>query len=139
MLFGDERLPERIWSRITVTSGGCWLWSGALNVGGYPVAGFGKKVFILHRYIRGLLEPLWKGSHCDHLCRVPRCVNPAHTEQVSAKANQNRGLGSVKGKRTHCPLNHEMSGSNRYVCPKGYVYCIECRRRRQRTYKEKQR
>lgn len=45
----------------------------------------------------------WDGS-CDHLCRVPRCVNPAHLEAVSNRENTLRGTkGDLK---THCAKGH---------------------------------
>lgn len=46
----------------------------------------------------------------DHLCRVHRCVNPAHLEAVTVSENQLRGLRGVQ--QTHCHKGHEMTPEN---------------------------
>lgn len=72
--------------------GPCWLWTGALTKDGYAVM----QVQDLptasgHRWsYRHHVGPLLDGLELDHLCRVRRCVNPWHLEQVPHVVNIGR-------------------------------------------------
>jgi hypothetical protein len=75
------------WERVEKT-GGCWLWTGSRNGGGYGNYG-GKGA---HRYAYELLKaPIPPGLVIDHLCRVRHCVNPDHMEPVTQSVNCRRG------------------------------------------------
>lgn len=72
--------------------GSCWLWKGALNHDGYgtfevqdlPTAS-------AHRWsYRHHVGPLIDDLELDHLCRVRRCVNAWHLEQVTHLVNLER-------------------------------------------------
>ena|SRR5579885_311897 len=85
------RLPWHIREKIAVNEDGCWLWTGALS------EGYGRQrvrdfVYLAHRLVYELLvEPIPEGFDIDHLCRVRRCVNPAHLEPVTRAENLRRG------------------------------------------------
>lgn len=51
--------------------GPCWIYLGGLNNGGY---GRHTKVYEKH------VGPVPAGHELDHLCRVRKCVNPAHLQ-----------------------------------------------------------
>lgn len=94
--FGDARLPERFWNKVTFAPTGCWLWTGAANgSGGYGVVRVAGRDLGAHRVFYDALvgpAPCWQ--HIDHLCGVRRCVNPAHLEPVTAAENVRRGQGT---------------------------------------------
>ena len=70
------------------------------------------------------------GLVSDHICRMPRCVNPAHIEAVTNRENTLRGL---RGRLvTHCPQGHEYTTAN--TCwDQGRRRCRTCRDARNRV------
>lgn len=77
--FGDERLPERFWSKVRPNVDGCWMWYSAKTPSGYGKYGEGrKKQWQAHRLIwERLVGPIGE-LQVLHRCDVPGCVNPAH-------------------------------------------------------------
>ena len=143
--FGDTRLPERFWRKITIDTGsGCWVWMGARNSGGYGSIGWNGRVRGAHRLVYEILAgAIPDGLTIDHVaargCIHKTCVNPAHLEPVTAAEN-NRRQWDVRGRapevqpksweqafvidgetitrrpfRTHCPRGHELTEANTYV------------------------
>lgn len=113
----DERLPSRFWSKVVPEpNSGCWLWSGALNSGGYGCFNFGgSKGRGAHRVAyQVLVGEIPAGLHLDHLCRTRCCVNPAHLEPVTQRENCLRGVSpaAIHAKKTHCPKGHLFEGEN---------------------------
>lgn len=85
---------ERFWQKVEKTSS-CWLWRGHVKATGYGQVAFErgpvKKKFLAHRVSYELLVgPVPQGLTLDHLCKVRRCVNPAHLEPVTQKENARR-------------------------------------------------
>ena len=82
---------ERFDSKVTVAVDGCHIWSGALAANGYGSFYVNGTRVSAHAYsdnrVRG---PLPEGLNRDHLCRVRRCVNPAHIERVTPAENNRR-------------------------------------------------
>ena len=76
-------LPERFWNKVNKTEG-CWLWTAALSHG-YGRFGKGGAAHRLAWEDRN--GPIPEGLVLDHLCRVPRCVNPEHLEPVTHREN----------------------------------------------------
>jgi hypothetical protein len=66
----------------------CWLWTGAGNPAGYGQ-------FRIRRVQRGAHCWAWEwangpiptGMQIHHVCRTPRCVNPAHLELSTRRRN----------------------------------------------------
>lgn len=87
-----------------------------------------------------LVGPIPAGRECDHLCRVPGCVNPAHIELVTHRANMLRSEGFPPAMltRTHCPSGHpydeQNTGSRKGL---GWRRCKECDRRSKNKYAAK--
>lgn len=144
---GDERLPERFWSNVSVNEEtGCWEWRSPVRSDGYGV--FGLKVNGVQRTRRAhriayeaLVGPIPDGLDLDHLCRVRNCCNPSHLEPVTRKENLRRGLvAETQRKRhaavTHCPRGHEYTAENtRIYVAQGHPSraCRSCDRERART------
>jgi len=132
-----DKLPSRIASKIRVASLAhpvlgtpCWMWAACKGPDGYGQVGWRGKKFRAHRLVFELLaDPIPPGLHIDHLCRVSRCVNPAHLEPVTNRENCRRGRGGwANSTKTRCPRGHEYAGANLYVRPSGRRECRACNR-----------
>ena len=119
---------------------GCWEWIGARDSRGYGNVRVRGRVRKAHRVIyeetRGSIPD---GMECDHLCRVPWCVNPAHLELVAHAENVRRGAarwvpGARQRAKRRCPRGHAYTKSNTYVQPStGGRACRACDRDRKRA------
>lgn len=106
----------RFWEKVNKTDT-CWLWTGATTEG-YGVLRLtkNKRLVKAHRHsyeLAGLDIP--DGLEVDHLCRVRRCVNPAHLEPVTPRENKVRQPWSAplfQAAKTHCPQGHEYTDEN---------------------------
>lgn len=113
----------------------CWLWTGAVDKGsGYARFRMHSNTRLGHRvaYVH-YVGPVQEGLELDHLCRVRRCVNPAHLEPVTHSVNLMRGAGPgiVRARSaavTHCPKGHAYSPDNTYLDRNGCRMCRECGR-----------
>lgn len=104
---------ERLHGRVEEHPCGCWLLQKAAAKDGYPqivhytstpTGGRRKVQENAHRYVyRHLVGEIPQGYVVDHLCRVPRCVNPAHLEPVTCAENARRGKA---GQRSTCVNGH---------------------------------
>ena len=118
---------------------GCWLWAGYLK-DGYGSIHNGRKREGAHRRIyKDFVGPIPNGMEIDHLCFVPRCVNPAHLEAVTREENQWRAiehrrrsgnprppLADRNARKTHCKRGHPLSGDNLRLIPSGRQ-CKACK------------
>ena len=133
-------VSERFWKKVNKTET-CWLWRGETNgKGGYGLVytGEGKPSFLAHRYAyEQVIGPIQDGLHLDHLCRVRRCVNPAHLEPVTNKENILRGISSpaMNAKKTHCQKGHEYDRTYK----NGSRGCHTCRMALQKINRSKKR
>jgi hypothetical protein len=132
----DERRAKVL--SLVVRGDGCWQWDGChRKEDGRPTYG-GKYAY---RLVYSYLRPLTPGLVLDHLCQNPRCVNPAHLDEVTQSENLRRsdapGDNCQKGK-THCPQGHPYDGSNLYVAPNGNRHCRACRSAAKVRYRERQ-
>lgn len=78
----------------------CWVWQLSLTKFGHGqikqdgVTTMAHRIYYekIHGPIPPREAPLW--LEIDHLCRLPRCVNPDHLEIVPRAVNQQRGSAS---------------------------------------------
>ena len=96
-LYGSTA-EERFWAKVDKTDS-CWLWTAATThgYGCFDAKPFGTALAHRIAYLL-LVGPIPEGLHLDHLCRVTKCVNPAHLEPVTGAENSRRAHAA----RTHC-------------------------------------
>ncbi len=123
--------PDPSEDTLAARLGPCWLWSGALGGDGYGRFSVSRRTLGAHRFAYELLVgPIPEGLTIDHLCRVPRCVNPAHLEAVTVGENVLRGDGESarRARQTHCKNGHLFDEANTYINPRGGRQCRACDR-----------
>lgn len=122
----DNRLPQRFWNKIEQGENGCWLWT-AQRCRGYAIFRYKGKSSKAHRaaYLV-LVGDIPDGLQCDHLCRVPHCVNPEHIELVTPGENTRRYPGCGIN-QTHCKHGHEFTEANTYRWRGKYGIHRHCR------------
>lgn len=131
---------ERFWEKVA-WSDGCWLWTGGLTkgYGEFLASSDGRRNQVhvyAHRFAYELVVgPIPPGMHIDHLCRTPRCVNPAHLEPVTPQTNTLRSVKLGRAFRTHCPQGHEYSAANTYVSKRNQRHCKTCKLERNRAWR----
>lgn len=120
-----ERRRAKRW---TVSSDGCWKWTGALDEDGYG----------RHRSVWTEFNgPVPSGMVLHHRCHTRSCVNPDHLELITPSEHtllhlrlqpeRKRLLGDIKASKTHCPSGHPYSGDNLvYDSHSGARRCREC-------------
>ena len=141
-----ERLPATrkeltaIFSRITINpdisynGSYCWLWIGHLNHNGYARIYYRRNQHQGHRLLFQMFVKIIQGQdQGDHLCRVRRCVNPAHVEDVNGRVNTLRGenRAAQNARKTHCKHGHEFTPENTVMKKhRGNLtrVCLTCRR-----------
>lgn len=132
MLLGDE--VAQFWSRVVIDCAcDCWVWVGAIDKDGYGKFHVDGQWRRAHR----VAYETWRRElgvlDVDHLCRVRRCVNPAHMDAVTRGVNVLRGEGVAANlaRRSHCKSGHLLGGDNLAVetGPRGRPQrrCIRCR------------
>lgn len=90
---------------------GCWLWIACCNGNGYGRIRVDGKTVPVHRFVYELFhEKVPAHLDMDHLCRVPRCVNPNHLEPVTHRINTLRGNSpsAACAKKTYCVHGHSL-------------------------------
>jgi HNH endonuclease len=119
---------------IVAGDSGCWLWTGRTNGKDYAQTTVGSKKAYVYRvlyvYLKGSFP---QGTEVDHLCRVRRCVNPAHIEPVTHQENMKRGktISALNLQKSTCPQGHAYSGTN----SRGDRICHPCYAEAARAYR----
>lgn len=119
----------------------CWLWAYRVDDRDYGQLAYwnGEKAVKqkAHRAIyEALVGPIPDGYTLDHLCRVRRCVNPAHLEPVTNRVNVQRGI-IYRLTKTHCKKGHLYSGANLSMRKNGTRICRACANAQQaRSYRK---
>lgn len=126
-----DQQVARFWSSVQRgTDDECWPWTGSYNSGGYGRFGVGPPRYLAaHRVsYRLLVGPIPTGLSLDHLCRNPRCVNPAHLEPVTHRENVLRGVSppAVNVLKERCPSGHIYDLINTYWSKRGGRACRTC-------------
>lgn len=124
------------------TNGGCWLWTGNTNWGGYGRVRThsGADLASTHRVAYQIANgPIPEGYQIDHLCRVRCCCNPAHLEAVTQRENLRRGNGvsSRNAAKTHCIHGHEYTPENTGRGSRGRRRCRACQSAKDRARRAK--
>lgn len=112
--------------------GRCWIWRRHVNRGGYGIVVIQRRSWLAHRWTyTKLVGPIPEGLQLDHLCRVRRCVNPAHLEPVTSRENTARGVAkAAHAIRTGiCQYGHPSPGRS----------CPECNRTKVKRYAARKR
>ncbi|MDE2103592.1 MAG: HNH endonuclease [Patescibacteria group bacterium] len=135
---------DRFWSKISVDAKtGCWLWTGHVNKRwGYGQFWDGRRVVGAHSFSFAAFKgkPA-AGIEPDHLCRIRRCVNPAHLEGVTRRVNLLRGdtIPARKAAQTMCGRGHPLAGANLIIAKNGTRQCRACKKATYRTWVENNR
>lgn len=114
----------------SISSEDCWLYARDIIKGGYGllvvVSGGVRIASVVHRIMyENFVGPIPEGLEIDHLCKVPRCINPDHLEVVSHQENMRRRFGNKDG---YCMKGHKFIV--RSIRPNGTVVhdCPQCKR-----------
>ena len=121
-------IEERFWDMVEgpPDSDVCWVWKGSIRKGGYGRFRLTHtRETRAHQFAYELMEgPIPEGFEPDHLCRNPRCVNPAHIEIVTHEVNMFRSRGFHR--RTYCQRGHPFDQVNTFVYRSGKRGCRTC-------------
>ena len=121
-----ERLLARFWAKVNKTPT-CWLWTGSGTLDGYGQLYVDGRKNYVHRISYEIhVGRVPDGLVLDHLCRVRRCVNPAHLEAVTNRENVLRGAIPSS---TVCVNGHERTAGN-IDASRGWRECLLCKRNR---------
>src|SRR5687767_5252452 len=82
-----EKGHETFWMQVVKNEVGCWIYTGPVSGAGYGLANRTPEKYAHRLSYAWLVGPIPAGYEVDHLCRVKRCVNPAHLEPVTGREN----------------------------------------------------
>ena len=121
-------IEDRFWEKVIgpPDPNVCWIWVGCIRKGGYGRFRLTHTIETrAHQFAYELMEGLiLEGFEPDHLCRNPRCVNPAHIEIVTHRVNM------LRTRKTYCVHGHFLNEMNVYVSPSGGRKCKICTKER---------
>lgn len=125
--WGGKQTPKEVlfWEKVDRRGpNDCWLWTSPAERKGYGVMMWHEgKIWYAHR-ISWLLagNALEPGKVIDHICRTPKCVNPAHLRSVTPRVNaieNNLSPAATNARKERCPRGHSYTPENtRYYTPK---------------------
>lgn len=120
----------RFEAKVDRQEGGCWVWVGALNNGGYGRFRVDNREVLAHRWsYEHFVGEIPDGLHIDHLCRTTACVNPEHLEPVTHRENVLRGIAGERMRTGVCGRGHDLTDPEvGYTTAKGALGCRACNR-----------
>lgn len=141
----DWNTDRRFRANYIEAPSGCWIWLGrdGNQFGHRRWTVQGKRVLVHRWAYERFVGPIPNGLTIDHLCRVPRCVNPMHLQPVTQWRNVWRAQWSPparNSRKTHCKRGHPLSGPNLQIrSNKGRParQCRTCTNRRAQEYQER--
>lgn len=89
----------RFGTKYVVEQGGCWVWTGYRNAGGYArftAVSTDGPMFAYRFAYEQRFGPVPSGLQLDHLCRNKACVNPEHLEPVTQAENIRRAAAAKR-------------------------------------------
>jgi hypothetical protein len=120
---------------------GCWNWvrGNVKNYGRFTLNGV--KVLVHHYTYQKTYGTIPDGLELDHLCRNPRCCNPAHLEAITHQENVARGnvaiANGIRGRMvTECLNGHSYTPENTYT-HRNMRSCKVCRRAKNREWQRR--
>lgn len=120
----------------------CWLYAGTTSSNDYGRIWVDGKSYMVHRlmWMDANNRVIPEGLHTDHLCRVHRCINPAHLDVVTPRENALRGatVAAAYSKRRACKYGHTFDKKNTRMRGNTRV-CRTCQMLWQRDYHAKRR
>lgn len=129
MNFKWRTLGGSFWRHVKKSAGdGCWVWTGAVDRGGYGKIGTGrrgsKRVIAAHRLSYEMhVDDLMPGDVVMHACDNPPCVNPAHLRVGTTQDNIDDMVckgRACSGERHHArKLSHASAELARSLCASG--------------------
>lgn len=125
--------------RNIVKTDGCWTWGAKAYL--YPRFRLGGRsgwhVSVARQAYFQYKAPLPDHLEIDHLCRNPRCVNPAHLDAVTHRENLRRGNTSTARRDAFsaCKNGHPAEQMRLY---RGKRVCRACARQRVEAWKARQ-
>lgn len=123
-------IPERFLRFVGADENGCLIWQGYGTRNGYGQFSLNGRNAMAHRVAYEIfVGPIPEGLQTDHLCRMRRCVNPAHLELVTQSENLRRGTWPPK---RHCRNGHVYTPETTGVSGRGYRRCLICYRANRR-------
>ncbi len=78
--YRGKSVADRFFPRVNKNGpGGCWLWTGSIDTGGYGTIQIRQRICLTHR-LSWLLHKgdVPEGLYVLHRCDVRNCVNPEH-------------------------------------------------------------
>ena len=143
-IYPRKPLSQRFWEKVDKDGpvpsyrpdlGPCWIWTASIAKGYGRSCANGKSRGAHIVAYEMLVGPVPDGLELDHLCRVRRCVNPAHLEPVTKAENVRRGTSPALTRarhkaKTHCGRGHPFDEANTRHRSDGSRQCIACKRRR---------
>ena len=126
----QEEFCRRIENKYVVSDTGyitsCHIWIAACS-GDYPCLGIHGKTYLVHRLLFYFKNGRWPIT-VDHKCRIRKCINMEHLEDVTYLENNLRALPFRK-KITHCLHGHEYNAENSIIRKNGYRICRTCKKK----------
>ncbi len=128
-----KSVKDRFWKKVEIKSKDeCWEWSGTLTEKGYGRFSFNLRNRCAHRFSWILQNgDIGKDKMILHKCDNPKCVNPHHLFEGTARDNMmdciNKGRHANQ-KKTHCVNGHKYSMETTGYRLNGDRFCKTCKR-----------